>query len=233
MLFNAESLAAAANAAGFNVTPEQLIARVPQGKQSVPREMTPQVRAQVGATLINDWGMPISAEGEFENFDFQRGDGDDRLPGRAQVIGKGAALASTADAGTEAAKNPDEAALAKAEATHKQVDHTIAQAGKESPPVVENAAPVATGEATAVSTAPAAKLELTPSDLAIVVTVNQALQSVGLPPRDDADGNLTVAEFKAKHAGTVAEAAAADAGTDPNAPAPPAPSTPADRSGQE
>jgi len=42
--------------------------------------------------------------------------------------------------------------------------------------------------------------------------VNEARESQGLPPLPGDDGNLTVAEFKAKHEAIVAAAAAADSG---------------------
>lgn len=64
------------------------------------------------------------------------------------------------------------------------------------------------------------KLEITPSDMATVVTVDEARASVGLGPAA-VDGELTIAEYKAKFAPVIAEAAAADAGatapTDPAA----------------
>ena len=104
MLFNAEELAKAANAAGYNVTPDQLRRRVPLGRQSVPREMTPEVRARVGATLINEWGMPISSEAEFDQFDFQRAlTNEDRLKGKAMSIAAGGAAVPGNDASTEGA----------------------------------------------------------------------------------------------------------------------------------
>lgn len=60
-------------------------------------------------------------------------------------------------------------------------------------------------------------LELTPSDMATVATVNEARGSVGLDVAKK-DGELTVAEFKAKHAAVIAEGTAA---TEPPAAAPP------------
>lgn len=67
------------------------------------------------------------------------------------------------------------------------------------------------------------RLELTPSDMATVVTVNEARESAGLGPAAK-DGDLTLAEYKAKYAPVIAEAAAADAGatapTDPAATVP-------------
>jgi phage gp29-like protein len=56
------------------------------------------------------------------------------------------------------------------------------------------------------------KVELTPSALAAIVKVNEARAAAGLGPLED--GDLTVAEFQAKHAATVATAAQAEAGKD-------------------
>lgn len=49
-----------------------------------------------------------------------------------------------------------------------------------------------------------ATLQLTPTDIAAVVTVNQALASVGLPPMAGAEGEMTVEAYRAK---AVADAA--------------------------
>lgn len=68
-------------------------------------------------------------------------------------------------------------------------------------------------------------LEITPSDLATIVTVNEARVSSGLPAlrrpdgSSDPDGDLTIAEFKAKHSGVVAEASAASEGQPVDGPA--------------
>jgi hypothetical protein len=64
------------------------------------------------------------------------------------------------------------------------------------------------------------KLVLAPTDVATVVTVNEARASQGLPPTSGPDGALTITEYKAKNAAMVAEAAAAGAGTSPPADAP-------------
>lgn len=63
------------------------------------------------------------------------------------------------------------------------------------------------------------KLTLAPTDQALVVTVNEARASLGAGPLDGPDGDLTVAEFKAKNAAVVEAGAKAEAG---GAPAPPA-----------
>lgn len=55
------------------------------------------------------------------------------------------------------------------------------------------------------------KIQLTPSDLGIIVTVNEARAQQGLGPMA-VDGDLTIAEYKAKHSATVAEAANAESG---------------------
>lgn len=61
---------------------------------------------------------------------------------------------------------------------------------------------------------PAIKLVLAPTDVATVVTVDEARASQGLPPSEGADGRLTITEYKAKNAATIAEAAAATSGAD-------------------
>lgn len=70
----------------------------------------------------------------------------------------------------------------------------------------------------------APRVDLTATDIATIVTVNEARASQGLPPMAGEDGDLTVAEFKAKNAGPIAEAAQAEAGHDPDdEPEPPPP----------
>lgn len=62
------------------------------------------------------------------------------------------------------------------------------------------------------------ELKLTATDIGIIVTVNEARASVGLGPLTDTNGNLdpdgdlTIAEFKAKHADVVSDAATAEEG---------------------
>jgi len=62
-------------------------------------------------------------------------------------------------------------------------------------------------------------LVLTPTAQGSIVKVNQALAKMGFPAWPDSDGELTIAEFQAKHAEVVAEAVNAEAGT-PDGPAP-------------
>jgi uncharacterized protein len=64
------------------------------------------------------------------------------------------------------------------------------------------------------------KLTLAPTDMALVVTMNEARASSGLPRFPGPDGDLTLTAYKAKIAGTIATAAAAEAGE--TAPSPPA-----------
>jgi uncharacterized protein len=66
-------------------------------------------------------------------------------------------------------------------------------------------------------------LKLTASDLASIVKVNEARASVGLPPLAGDEGNMTLPQFKAKYAATIAAAVTAEKGTNPNAPPPEVP----------
>lgn len=69
-------------------------------------------------------------------------------------------------------------------------------------------------------------LELTSTDVATIVTVNEARKANKLPPLKDGDGDLYIPEFKAKHAAPIAAAATAESGEDPNKPKPPPPPHP-------
>lgn len=95
---------------------------------------------------------------------------------------------------------------------------------------VDTGAKPADGEAPADGAKPkggkAGGITLAPTDLATIITVNEARASIDLPPLDGPDGNLTMAEFKSKNAKTVASAANAEqgkVGTPPAADAPKAP----------
>lgn len=55
-------------------------------------------------------------------------------------------------------------------------------------------------------------INLTPTDIASIVTVDEARASQGLAGIGGEDGALTVAEYQAKHAAVVAAAANAAAG---------------------
>ena len=67
----------------------------------------------------------------------------------------------------------------------------------------------------------AVEINLAPTDLAKIIKVNEARAAQGLGPIDD--GELTIAEFSARHATTIAKASNADAGV---AGPPPKPATP-------
>ncbi len=79
----------------------------------------------------------------------------------------------------------------------------------------------AEAQASAGNDAAGSNVALTPSALASIITVNEARAAAGMGPLANEngtglnpDGNLTVAEFQAKHAATVATAAQAEAGQD-------------------
>lgn len=72
------------------------------------------------------------------------------------------------------------------------------------------------------------KVELTPTDLAAIISVNEGRASKGLPPYPTEDGKLTIAEFTAKHGATIAAAANAAAGETTPPPAPTVTETPQD-----
>jgi hypothetical protein len=65
-------------------------------------------------------------------------------------------------------------------------------------------------------------VNITATAAAAITKVNEARAQAGLPPLTDGDGDLTIAEYQAKHAGTISRAANADAGDhDPTTALPP------------
>ena len=83
------------------------------------------------------------------------------------------------------------------------------------------AAPAAQADPAApAAPTPAARpeIQLTATDVAGIVTVNEARAAQGLPPLAGADGQLTVTEYQARHAAVTATAAAAAAGDTSPAP---------------
>lgn len=60
-------------------------------------------------------------------------------------------------------------------------------------------------------------ISLAPTDLAVVITVDEARASQGLGPLSE-DGGLTITEYKAKHSAVISDAADADAGQSDDAP---------------
>ena len=131
-------------------------------------------------------GLKIGAEALYDEFNLpQPLNEQDVLPGEAQPVTKGGKLVGGVEAANEGAAAPDAAS-----------------------PAPESITP--TGEP-AVARA-ASRVTLAPTDIASIVTVDEARVSQGLPLIGGEDGKLTVIEYKAKHASTVSAAAAAAAG---------------------
>ncbi len=131
--FNAENLANALKAAGYDITPELLMRRVPRGKHRVPRESDPMIEAQVADILVNRLSLPLSVEGALDRIDWPRAvDDEDRIKGEVQKVAKGGALIASSDAAAEdgGIQNPDVAQESKADLAHKQ--HAAEQADKAS-----------------------------------------------------------------------------------------------------
>lgn len=86
---------------------------------------------------------------------------------------------------------------------------------------VKHGIPLEAIEDEEVDATPGAGIELTPSAIGAIVTVNEARASVGMGPlllpsgSPDPDGDLTVAEFEQKHGEVLADAAKAESGTKP------------------
>lgn len=93
----------------------------------------------------------------------------------------------------------------------EQIEEMLAEiAAEKAGPVVDSAEGVEPTDAAPAEEAPV-PIPVTPTDVAGVVTVNEVRASLGLPPAP-VDGGLTVAQYQAKNAATIAAAANAAAG---------------------
>lgn len=115
--FNAEALAGALSAAGYDATPAQICRRIPRGKHHIPGKTDPMVEMNILDAAVNRLGLPVSIAGAMARMDFQRArDERDRIKGEPQVVSKGGALVSNAEAADGPAVNEDPAAEAQADA---------------------------------------------------------------------------------------------------------------------
>ena len=163
------------------------------------RPVSPAVMVQVLAQARNDLGMDIDDEEARELIGLNPARPGHELPGRAIPLPKGAAAVAVTDAqqpgGTLNPDPGDQAAATKP--TTGQPEASAAEPSKDS----ETKAPENKG----------ARVELTATDLGTIITVNEARADYGKAPLPE-DGDLTIAEYKAKHGAVVAEAARAEEG---------------------
>jgi phage gp29-like protein len=117
VMFNAEAISVALNAAGYSTTPAQILRRIPKGKHHIPGKTDPEAEMRVVESAVK-LGLPISMSGTFARMDFERARSDaDRIPGEAQVVSKGGALVSSAEAAKKGGVvNEDTKAAAEADA---------------------------------------------------------------------------------------------------------------------
>lgn len=106
---NAYEISRALNEAGYNVSPDQVVRRVPKGLHRVPREVDPNQRISIIETAVNRLGLKVSAESMYDRFDIDQPlSDDDILPGEATQVTKGGALVGANEAANEGAEAPEE-----------------------------------------------------------------------------------------------------------------------------
>lgn len=170
---------------GFS--PEEIMAALPDYRVRLLQDDTPEKRQQVFSQAAVD-GVKFSQKQYRSELHLDEPeDADDVVGGEAQSVPQNGALVSGVEAASEGAQAPGaEAAAQKALA----------------PPAEE----------TKAEAKGAANLELTATAQAAIVTVNEARATLGLGKIDG--GDAFIVEHIAKHSGTVAEAAHAEAGGD-------------------
>lgn len=187
--FNARELARAISEAGYQCTPDMIVRRVPRGMQRVPRDSGIVEQQGVVTAAINEWGLPVSRESLYDRFDLSAPISDDDVAsGKPQQVTAGGKVVSTIEATTEGAEAPKE---------NPEAGSTNSDEGGAKDPTPDDKV---------------AHIDLAPTDVASIVTVNQALRSQGLPPISGEDGSLTITEFKAKRSAVIAKASSAERG---------------------
>ncbi len=212
-------LNAAALANAYGESPEEVVSSVPKCSWRIDREMKTTDRLTVYGKA-DELGVATDEQQFRDDFglDAPR-PGGKAIKGKVQQIPAEGALTTTqavAQANRPVTTGGEGAAPL---ATDAKVD--IAQTA-----ATAQVATASSGDAGGAATStpassptsePAAEpavpdIDLAPTDLATIVTVDQALHSKGLPPIGGADGALTIAEFKAKRAAVISAAANADSG---------------------
>lgn len=204
---NAERLAAACRE-----RPDDVIRATPFLMWRIDREMSPEVRARVYAIGVNELGSKLSEDQFMDEMGFDApAPGKPGLGGKPVQVGTGG-LVGSLEAARKGAEPPKDPAT-PAHGSEGKADGSgtkPAQAPAESAP--HEAVHAEAAKLKAV------KIELTSTDLATIVRVDEARESQGLPPIGGEDGKLTIAEFKAKHEAVIAKAVSAEAGPQAQAP---------------
>lgn len=182
------------NAQSLGLSPEQAKLYVPTIEVRTTREPN---RAEEQQRLkgLADMGVPIAVEEAYEVSGFRPPNDDEAT--LESVEGPFGRVTQVMPSKADQKRVTDELAKAKAEAE--------AEANGEQDDNDD-------------SKAKGSGINIPATDLALIVTVNEARAAQGLPALEGPDGNLTVAEFKAKHAETVAAAKKAEQGTAPSDP---------------
>lgn len=185
-------------AKALGVSPEEIIDAVPKCSWRIEREMTPKDRLEVYTKAVNELCLDVDEDQFRDEFGIDApSPSGKKLRGKPIAIGSGG-LAPGLDAAQDGAE-PAEKEPAKADAP------------KPESKAPEDAPGESTEKSEAKKSAAGSKIALAPTDIATIVTVDEARESLLLDPFPE-DGDLTVAEFKAKHSEVISEAASAEQG---------------------
>ena len=166
---------------------EDIVAVAPRLIPHTQRPLSPAVLVDVAEKIKNGLGVDVDEDEVREIVGLNPPQPGNAAPGRATILPKGAAAVPAGAAQDGGVVNPDLGDVG--------TGHTPATAPNTQTPPFEEIPDI----------------ELTSTDLGAIITVNEARASKGLPPLDK-DGDITIAEYKAKHSGVVAQTDAAEDG---------------------
>lgn len=112
VMFNAEPIARALSLAGYDTTPEEVMARVPRGLHRVPREINPMERMNIANMAVNNLGLKIGQEALFDEFNLPQPMSDqDIAPGQATQISSGGKAIGSVEVSNDGAEAPQKEPL--------------------------------------------------------------------------------------------------------------------------
>lgn len=190
-------------AADIGAPPEDIVAALPWYVPQIEKENDPEKRQKIFSNAMAD-GFPVSKlqYGSVLQLDSPK-DEEDTLRGKGTPIPSSGAVVSAVEA-SEGVVAPMPNGVTPVIPGAKQLPANAQGEAKK------------TGKDAQPESKEPASIDLTATAQAAVITVNEARAQMKLPPWPDADGQLSVSEFMAKHSTTISKATDAEDGAAPS-----------------